>query len=135
MRKINKWAISKRPYAILPSSFTETPYSHSDRWPGLNGKSRYSIQAMSAGRKNSRDTISIGHLEGISISGCTLDQFIENIDMRYGLGTQYKWDGKNLWHETDVDFAKVIEAQKQLEEIYNNLPSVPNGWDGWYYNE
>lgn len=123
-------APSKTPYAILPSTFQPVPH-------GV-GKV---ADAIWMGRKRGKTTVSIGTLRfwwqkgGCPTPDSTLEECKTKADSRYGGKCHARWDGEHLW----VDPAHPLTPEQQvivskmLDEHLTDFPSLPEGYDGWYY--
>ena len=117
--RLDKFAPSKRPYALRRESFETTDWGYA------------SVEAVWPGRKNGRTTASFGHLG--THGPRSFDEFIEKIDMRYG-GTSYaKWDGDTLITPSGVTQKLHQQYVEMLDAALNNFPAVPDGYEGWYY--
>jgi hypothetical protein len=117
--KLDKFAPSQRPYAFLRESFQ------------IDQRGRATVEAIWPGRKSGVTTASFGQLGGYRLS--TLDDLIENIDMRYGGYSIGKWDGERLITDQSRSMSYCNSLAEQLDMVLQAFPAVPEGWEGWYY--
>ena len=65
------------------------------------------------------------HLFGIK-------EFKENFDSRYGGDHICVWDGEIMTTKSPIPLKEMIEYSETLNPIIEDLPNVPQGYDGWY---
>lgn len=116
--KLDKFSPSKRPYAFRWETFS------------INGWGLASVEAIWPGRKNGRTTASYGHLTG---RHATPEEFIEQVDMRYGGYSIGKWDGENLITDQSRAMRYCSSLAEQLDIILRGFPAVPDDYEGWFY--
>lgn len=61
----------------------------------------------------------------------TYQDFLAEVDMRYGGTPEVKWDGTYV-HAPSMPFATIVERVEMLEEVRLAIPDLPEGFDGWY---
>lgn len=122
------WAPSQRPYAVRPDTQT---------WDRARGW--VTVQALWAGRKRGRITVTIGHLKLWSQfeTFTTLEEALARADTRYGGDWLAAWDGSTLLAEPSHPLTPAEHAALAavLADYLRGLPSVPDGWLGWFYRE
>jgi hypothetical protein len=139
VRKLEKFQISKAPYAILHDTFNVN-----ERWATYtqpDGSSRrgetpyYSmtVEAIWFRRKSGVLTAHVGHLwDSSSDRPADLMAWIENDwDGRYGGNCRARWDGENLW-APGLSWDAAAEVHDILAAALANFPEVPEGFDGWW---
>lgn len=61
----------------------------------------------------------------------TAEEFLKRVSTKvYGPNCSAKWDGKNLWGQSEID--SILYYRDFLEPILNNYPELPKGYEGWY---
>lgn len=119
LARLDKFAPSKRPYALKRESFRVN----------IHGCAK--VEAVWAGRKSGCTTASVGELWDYGPK--TFDEFVATIDMRYG-GTSFaKWDGDTLITPSGVTQKLHSRYVEMLDAALNGFPAVPDGYEGWYY--
>lgn len=132
MKRVDKFVMSHRPYAVDLDSFRckESPL----RYPDGRTSMLYSLTVLAVWfrRKNKVTTAHIGTLwesskEPVSDAVAFLDSFD---DGRYGGNCLGRWDGTGYWGAEDLD-----EQAKHLfilRPMLDAFPAVPDGFDGWW---
>lgn len=130
------FAPSKKPYAIDWSTF-ETRESVSRFADGREVAHHIPrVRALWVGRKHGTTYVSEGWLVGRLLDrdqSATIGSFMTNFDPRYGGDCEARWNGHDLWTQTQkwtIDW--VVAQSKRLDEVLQNLPALPAGYDGWY---
>lgn len=138
MIKMEKFLISKGPYAVDLGSFKAT--WRETRWQGEPppGASKGSWHCTIQGvwfRRRRRETVAcIGNLwwSWKDAPPQTGLEFMErHTDGRYGGNTHGRWDGSGYWGD-----GSTLEEQEKhlaiLRPMLANYPDVPVGYDGWW---
>lgn len=101
------------------------------------GRFSWTIPGIRIGRKNGRNTVSMGKIWDSVENASTIDELFRDYDGRYGLGTQIKWDGVDLWTDSSTyNWYQIVgEIFPIIDKIHKGLPDIPEGYTGWFYNE
>lgn len=126
------------------SKFSFSEFFYAIDFPGMKlgndgGDGYYwvSVPAIWFKRKNGSTAVCSGSLRAYSTPEKPItcpDDFIKHHDGRYGGGTEYKWDGIEMWG-SDNNFFDLVEANKILDpllEAFEEDQSIPQGYDGWF---
>lgn len=141
MRKLEKFQISKAPYAIQHDTFrvnerwaTYTqPDGTSARREGDTPYYTMTVEAVWFRRKSGVLTAHYGHLWDSSKSRPeTLLDWIENDwDGRYGGNCRARWDGGTLW-APESSWEQILSYEAMLRPMLESFPDAPAGYDGWW---
>jgi hypothetical protein len=119
--KLGKFAPSKTPYALHPRAWY------------VDNHGFIRVQAIWAGRKNGRTTASIGELS--DLGSTTFEEFVENVDMRYGGEYEGRWDGERLITPQPVTPTRYKSLTSILIEVLGTFPKPAFNYEGWYYRK
>lgn len=139
MQKLEKFQISKSPYAVDLSSFEVTErystYTNPDGTSRQAEKPHYNIgvTAVWFRRKDGKLTAHLGSLWDISRERPTdVTSWLEEMwDGRYGGNCHARWDGECLW-APETTWARMVEDQATLDAMLKGFPEAPAGYDGWW---
>jgi len=122
--KKDKWAPSQRPVAIDPVTF----------------------KAFQVGKKGGEITLTFGSYSKWCLPmGETerefyydprdWEDFLRRVNTQQGgMRAKYKWNGKNLWlADADLPELKRAPIVQMMHHVYECLPEVPEGYEGWLY--
>lgn len=133
MIKLERFAISRRPYAINPDSLRIT----SERG---NCFSQVCVDAVWFRRRNGRTVAVFGVLRVLrdlrnGRMPCNAEEFLAaHTDGRYGGRAIARWDGSNFWAPR-IPHDDAQKHQLFLAEMLDNYPAIPAGYTGWYVFE
>lgn len=136
MIKMEKFLISKGPYAIDPASLKATfsvPTRDGEPVPGAQGRWRCTVQAVWFRRRRQETVACIGELWW-SFKDKPKDalEFAEwHTDGRYGGSTEGRWDGEGYWGN-QVSLEEQAAHLEILRPMLANYPAVPPSYDGWW---
>ncbi|GHH57556.1 hypothetical protein [Lentzea cavernae] len=136
MIKMEKFLISKGPYAVDLASFNAT--WNETRWQGepppgaAKGSWHCTIRAVWFRRRRGETVASIGTLwKSFREAPVTALEFLEqHVDGRYGGDAVGRWDGDGYWGNVSLETQQ--EHLKILRPMLANYPAVPAGFDGWW---
>lgn len=136
MEKLDKFLIYKKPYAIdlstIEGSFTR---HHDQSRVSFHGSAR----AVWYRRKEGVTRACLGSVNLFTFSlepTCPLNLddpeslLLANLDGRYGGNCEGRWDGQGYWGSEDPDV--MAEHLAILKPMLEEIPSAPEGFDGWY---
>lgn len=141
LERLDKFVISKKPYAIDRDSFEVNLASTSGASDPQLVMWKYKIQAIwFRKRSNGRLAAFSGTLSSLSTNrnGGTewsLEDFIAKFDeARYGGDPWGCWDGKGAWWSKTAadDYELQQELLSEYKSMLENYPNIPDGYDGWY---
>jgi hypothetical protein len=129
MRKLDKFLISKRPYAVDLTSL----------WTGRNTREdgthfwSCSANAVWFRRRHGVTVACIGFLWDLQDSRPeTVEEFVlAHDDGRYGGTAMGRWDGDRYWSD-GVSLKVQGEHLDLLRPMLEHYPDVPAGYDGWW---
>lgn len=128
MRRLDKFLISKAPYAVDLDSMTIATLNVDD----YIAAHRVDIQAVWFRRRQGVTVACVGYLWDITKTPPpTALAFVEgHNDGRYGGNTTGRWNGTGYWgHEDPKVQAVHLEL---LRPMLDNYPNIPEGFDGWW---
>jgi hypothetical protein len=136
MIKMDKFLISKRPYAVDLSSMQST--WHERRYDGLpppnssKGSWHCTIQAVWFRRRNGLTVSCIGDLWDIQNEAplTAVEMLERHDDGRYGGNARGRWDGESYWG--NVTLAEQNKHLEILRPMLAHYPEVPPGFFGWW---
>lgn len=137
MIKMEKFFISKRPYAVNLASFAAT--WHEPTWRGdpppnaRKGTWNCAINAVWFRRRSGVTAACIGYLWDIrTTEPANSLTFLEGLtDGRYGGTTLGRWDGEGYWG-SEVTLEEQNRHLEVLRPMLENYPEIPAGYDGWW---
>lgn len=121
MRKLEKFVISKSPYAINLESFK------------IDATGMRTVEAVWFRRKDKKVAACLGQLREYfhKDKPTTVLDFIEQFtDGRYGGSCWARFDGGFWTPEEDPNKAK--SYLEFLKPMLDNYPAIPKGFDGWW---
>jgi hypothetical protein len=123
MRRTDKFLISKRPYAIDPSTLWSR--NTGTRW-------HVRVNAVWFRRKAGGLGAYIGTLWDIQEEEprTALEMVERHVDGRYGGDTQGRWNGSSYWGTGTLD--DQVAHLKILRPMLAGFPEIPPGFDGWW---
>lgn len=128
MRRVDKFVLSHRPYAVDMASLKVEVHTG---WKGEYG--RCTIDAVWFRRKNGITAVCVGELWDSQWDvPQTAEQFLaQHDDGRYGGRCFARWDGTNFWTagQNPEENARFLELLRPMLAAY---PVVPEGFDGWW---
>lgn len=130
IRQRSKFSFSEFFYAI---DFSAMKFGKDDG----DGYYWATVPAIWFKRKNGATAVCSGTLRAYSTPANPITSpadFMQHHDGRYGGGTEYKWDGIEMWG-SDNNFYDLVEANKMLDpllEAFEDDQSIPAGYDGWF---
>jgi hypothetical protein len=65
----------------------------------------------------------------------SFDEWVANVDMRYGGYSIAKWDGEKLITDEARPFETCEHLRARLDVVLQAFPQVPEGYEGWYYRK
>lgn len=125
---------SKKNYAINWDSFTIT--DNRELTPGNFVVSAFA-DAIWATKKKGVSYISKGVLHSTFYMlpfnhNFGIKEFCEKFDSRYGGDHVCVWDGEIMTTKSPIPLQKMVEYSQILDPVIENLPNVPQGYEGWY---
>lgn len=133
----HRFLASKRLYAIDKTSFRkeESRSVFQDGRPDIIGW-KYHIEAVwFKKRSNGRTAAFFGSLWDYSLEEYDVEDLITQISTsRYGGDPYGLWDGVGTWWGTKFSNSHEEQTLKLpfLQEMLENYPQIPQGYDGWY---
>ena len=126
MIKMEKFLISRRPYAVNLKTFRTTP----NKWPSKSWSCH--IEGVWFRRRSGVTVACIGDIWDMQSKEpkSALEMLERHQDGRYGGNTEGRWDGDGYWGNVSL-----TEQQRHLailQPMLENYPEVPPGYDGWW---
>jgi hypothetical protein len=139
MQKLEKFQISKAPYAVQLASFSvDEQYSTYTNPDGSSRRGdtphyRIEIPAIWFRRKDGVLSAQIGTLwDYLRERPADATSWLESAwDGRYGGNCSARWDGECLW-APDTTWERMVEDQAFLDAMLKGFPEAPAGYDGWW---
>lgn len=129
MRKLDKFLISRRPYAARIGSLRTGRETRPDGTPFWLA----TVDAVWFRRKTGTLVACLGHLwDYQEVEPTTVEEFLtRHNDGRYGGTAMGRWDGANYWGN-GVTYKISAQHLRLLRPMLASYPNVPPGFDGWW---